>query len=95
MEKLKKQKQKQIEPKKEPIQKEPLKKAKEELNFDKELQILEEPLRTIKVGWFSRLSNEQIEALKFILKNLKKEDVNLNCYNCVREGLIYVKERLQ
>ena len=70
-------------------------KVNEELNFDKELKILEEPLRTIKVGWFSRLSNEQIEALKFILKELKKTDVNLNCYNCVREGLIYVKERLQ
>lgn len=71
-----------------------LKKANEP-DFKTELKILAEPLRTIKVGWFGKLNQKQITALETILSYNNKKEVNLNCYNCIKDGLIYINERFK
>lgn len=54
---------------------------------------LEEPLRTLEVGWFRNLSSRQKQSLKKLIEFFKGESLNLNCYNCIKKGLQYVKRK--
>ena len=66
----------------------------EEEEVNKLIDELKEPLTTIESGWFRWLNSRKLDSLCKLYNILSKKTLNRNCYNCIKEGLKYVRAEL-